>query len=146
MVEPPLPVISMQQALAEAKFTEDFRDIASACCIIATDGAGPTHKCPKFAMAGAGGATAFVTDTPEGRTAIDEINFFFSAVPGRQTVPRAETWAIITALKQLAEARTIACVVDAMYVVRGATSAYRKARRGGENTCRYRTCRSPRGL
>ena len=43
----------------------------------------------------------------------------FSKVPGRQTVPRAELWALLTLMRRMREGQRYTVYVDAAYVING---------------------------
>ena len=60
------------------------------------------------------------------RITIDLVATACSKVPGRQTVPRAEAWALIETLTKLDAQRQYTIFVDALYLMYGATSYNRR--------------------
>ena len=52
----------------------------------------------------------------------DEVAFSFSQVLGRQTVPRAEMWALMHVLRRMQTGSTYSVYIDASYVINGLRS------------------------
>ena len=48
-----------------------------------------------------------------------EIAFLFSRVPGRQTVPRSELWALLTLMRRMRTQGSYKVYIDASYVING---------------------------
>ena len=99
---------------------------------IYTDGSGgPKWVVSPLRRAGAGGA-AFAFSGGSGEQHLSHIGLLFASVPGRQTVPRAETWAGTQTL--IAADRDVGkWWSDAIYTVRGAQASARRSRSSGAN-------------
>ena len=110
---------------------------------MATDGAsgavGPRSERHRSVGAGAAVVTFGPDRTPLHATCMR------MKVPGRQTVPRAETWAVLQVLIVMKGVTQMKIVTDAMYVIKGLKDLNRKAYAEGGNgkMCvpRWTTCR-----
>ena len=107
----------------------DFAGIAVRTGDLYTDGSGLWPAQP-WAKAGSG-AAALSHHVENGRVIIDEIAVVGSAVPGRQTVPRAEAWACAMSAKLLPPATRCTVRPDATYVMKNAVNDAKH--RGGVN-------------
>ena len=102
-----------------------------------TDGAGSEQWVPKSAARVGAGAAAFSTEPlPNGSEGwrFKDVSFLFAGVPGRQTVPRAETTAALRVLQQeWQQDGAKRLVVDASYVEKGFPEEARHQRCQGAN-------------
>ena len=55
-------------------------------------------------------------------------------VPGKQTVPRAETWAVLQVIKVMKGVKEMKIITDAMYVIKGFKNHNRKAQKATTGT------------
>ena len=77
----------------------NFARAASAAGTLYADGSGgPKHAASALRRAGAGAAVVHTTTGPSGEFLLADIGLLLSQVPGRQSVPRAETFAGAQAL------------------------------------------------
>ena len=85
------------EAEARAKAEEDFAEALDRECLVATDGAGGAvgSRSERHRSVGAG---AVVVSFGPDRMPM-HATCMRMKVPGRQTVPRAETWAVLPVLK-----------------------------------------------
>ena len=89
-----------------------------------TDGAGGNDRAPGFATKCGAGAACFGvnydTDKPKVVTQLTNVKLIFSDVPGRQSVPRAETAGLLGLLAAIDPKEELeTCTTDAQYVVNG---------------------------
>jgi hypothetical protein len=93
-----------------------FADLACETGIVYTDGAGGPDAFPEPLRRVACGAAAYSPATADtGR----RLALLCAAVPGRQTVARAEVWGAVTALRALPLDAAVAVYSDASYVTNG---------------------------
>ena len=99
--------------------------------LVATDGAGGTvgARSERHRSVGAGAAVvAFEQDGSAGHATCLRMK-----VPGKQTVPRAETWAVLQVLKLIEGKKEIKIITDAMYVIKDFKDQNRKTYQEGRN-------------
>ena len=114
----------------------NFAGAAASCGEVFTDGSGgPQWIVPPLRRVGAGGAAVQLSADPltsNEPIIVQSVGLIFASVPGRQTVPRAETWAGSVTLA--ASPPTVRrWWVDAAYTVGGARPAARRSRTEGAN-------------
>ena len=85
-------------------------------CLVATDGAGGVVGPQTERHRSVGAGAAVVTFGPD-RTPL-HATCMRMKVPGRQTVPRAETWAVLQVLKAMKDEKHMKIITDAMYVIK----------------------------
>ena len=121
----------------QCKKTENFKRMVNQHeSVLATDGSGgpcQEHKCIAKVAAG---AVAVRTTEENGTNKIQDIAFAGMRIPGKQTVPRAETWAVGKILEHLDEgndtnSKTVNS--DASYTVKGFASENKEHMRRGTN-------------
>ena len=114
----------------------DFSKAAQGSSTIFTDGSGgPEWALKPLRRVGAGAAAISFAEPPScfiGPAHVSDVGLLFSQVPGRQTVPRAETWAGAQAIKE-ARQKVSLWWCDASYTVSGALQSSRPSRCAGAN-------------
>ena len=98
---------------------------------MATDGAGGSVgvRSERHRSVGAGAAVVrFGPDSTPGHATCMRMK-----LPGKQTVPRAETWAVLQVLKVMKGEKDMKIITDAMYVIKGFKNQNRKAYSEGRN-------------
>ena len=102
---------------AEARSHEDFGADLEKTGLVATDGAGGKvgTRSKRHTTVGAGSA---VVSFNENREPIKEA-MLVSKVPGNQTVPRPEAWAVSEVLQVDRRKTPLTIVTDATYVIKG---------------------------
>ena len=119
---------------AESKFViaGDFVAAAHASGTIYTDGSGgPKIAAAALRRVGAGAAAFHASTSADGTVHLDHIGLVFSQTPGKQSVPRAETFAGVQALSAAEPGFVRAWWSDASYTVKGAEQLHR--RQAGSN-------------
>ncbi len=101
--------------------TGDFGGIVDRGGFIFTDGAGPQGRSCRPGSHVHAGAVAVRPGPRGGEAAIEEVAAVMGQVPGKQTVPRAEIWALVLAVGASPKLHDIEVGVDASYVVGGCT-------------------------
>ena len=92
----------------------NFDAILNKTGVAASDGSGSKEKVKGAAYCGAG----VVVIDPE----TDEVAGIHSLVPGRQTVPRAEVWALWHVMQRMNKDKDFKLIIDASYLVNAMTS------------------------
>lgn len=119
------------EAEARARADEDFVEALDRECLVATDGAGETvgsrSERHRAVRAGAAVVTFGRNKTPTHASCLR------MKVPGKQTVPRAETWAVLQVLLLMKGEQHMKIVTDAMYVIKGVKMQNRKPHYEGKN-------------
>ena len=118
------------------KETYNFEHVAITSVTNATDGAGGPAYIP-HEIRKVGSAVSYVNVvTSDAGTRVTDIALKISEVPGKQTVPRAETWAGIMAYKASEPVRVVRKTEtksDSLYFVRGFQKADRTCLINGTN-------------
>ena len=110
--------------------TPNFERMAKASGRGGTDGAGaPKSLPPQCRRVASGGAVSTIMGAD--LWGAGEYGGFWAAVPGRQTVPRAELWAVIVFLSRIPRSLNMKLCIDASYVVNGLAKI--KNRMAGDN-------------
>ena len=116
---------------AETKAEADFIEALGEECLVATDGAGGSvgARSERHRSVGAGAAVVrFGPDSTLGHATCMRMK-----APGKTTVPRAETWAVLQVLKVMKREKDMKIITDAMYVIKGFKNQNRKACAEGRN-------------
>ncbi len=99
-----------------------------------TDGSGGPRWVPKPASRVGSAVATVQVDTANEGLCITDVGLQIAPAPGRATVPRAELWAAILAVRGAPPGSTVALRIDAAYVVKGLrSSACREALAFGTN-------------
>ena len=132
----------VSEAEARAKAENDFVEALDKECLVATDGAGGAVGSRSERHRAVGAVAAVVSFGPNRKP--DHVTCMRMKVPGRQTVPRAETWAVLQLLKVMKGEKGMKIITDAMYVFKGFKIPTRKAILkanlaifGGKCSCRW---------
>ena len=114
--------------------TPGFAELMTTLRNAYTDGSGGPQWVPKSIKSmGSAVATLSLSNSPDKLT-VRDVGISISAVPGRQTVPRAELWAAIMAAHAASIGQQIVLRIDAAYVVKGLQGGHRQAAlRSGPN-------------
>jgi ribonuclease HI len=105
------PVGWMDETLCKTVEVGEFTKILNETGAAAGDGGGGKDKEPRTRIAGTGIAAY--------NPATGEFALLFSRVPGRQTVPRAELWALFKLLERMSHGVSYRVYIDAQYVLNG---------------------------
>ncbi len=126
----PGPPLSTEQA--EATTTPGFTAALNTTGIAYSDGSGGPKHAPSSAPAAGSGVAVVRWDNGTTPPTVRSIDLAAAAVPGRQTVPRAELWAACVVAKHANEGSPCVLNSDAAYVVNTAADAAKtsRARRG----------------
>ena len=107
--------------------TPGFAELMTTLRNAYTDGSGGPQWVPKSIKSmGSAVATLSLSNSPDKLT-VRDVGISISAVPGRQTVPRAELWAAIMAAHAASTGQQIVLRIDAAYVVKGLQGGHRQA-------------------
>ena len=108
------PVGWLDEAECEATVLGKFSQILNKTGKVGTDGGGDQEKDPRNRRVSSG-AAVFDPDT-------NDVAMLFAKVPGNQTVPRAELYALLQTIVRMKDDIEYTVYVDASYVLNGLTS------------------------
>ena len=91
----------VSEAEARAKAEKDFTEALDKECLVATDGAGGAMGSRSERHIAVGAGAAVVSFGPNRKP--EHVTCMHMKVPGRQTVPRAEIWAVLQVLEVMKE-------------------------------------------
>ena len=94
-----------------ATVSESFDVLLHSVKVVGSDGGANESSTPHSRRVAAGAAVADIER--------NEVAFLFSSVPGPQTVPRAELWALYQILSRMFCNTLYTIYIDAQYVVNG---------------------------
>ncbi len=114
----------------------NFDDVVREAGVVYSDGSGGPAHAPRGAPHAGSGLAAITWRSGDGQQGpcVAEVALRGAGVPGRQTVPRAETWAACIAEESIPVRRSIVLAADASYVVNGLKDSTSKDKlRKGKN-------------
>ncbi len=119
------PVGFVEEHLCNPTIIGDFSDFLKLTGAVGSDGSGgPDTFDSRIRMVSSG---AVVTKRVDGEL---QVAFLFPMVPGTQTVPRAELWALRHVLNLMEGLRQYTVYIDAQYVLNGLQSRSRHYSQG----------------
>lgn len=132
MVNPKVCRVPIQDCITT---TEDrFAEILKLTGVCGRDGSGGKNSShPRCRAVGAGCGTLILRGQEIDDEWIQEEAWMVSKVPGRQTVPRAEIWAVLMVLLVWDGAYDLAIITDASYTVKGMEGLARLKNSRGPN-------------
>ena len=112
----------------------NFADIPKATGVCGVDGSGGQNS--SFARGrsvGAGVGVVLLRDHGDAADAVVDEAWLASKVPGRQTVPRAEIWAVLMVILEWDGSHDLQIITDASYTIQGMDALARRKNGRGPN-------------
>ena len=118
MVEPAVGLVAAQDCITHR--VGDFTKFLKATGVCGVDGSGGANSSfTRGRSVGAGVGAVLLRDQGNAEDAVIEEAWLASKVPGRQTVPRAEIWAVLMVLLEWDGSHDLQIITDASYTVYG---------------------------
>ena len=132
MLNPKVGRVPLQDCVTTAHGR--FAELLKLTGLCGVDGAGGKNGSrPRSRAVGAGCGTLIMRAQKEEGVWIREEAWMASKVPGRQTVPRAEIWAVLMVLMVWDGTHDLTIITDASYTVRGMEDLARRKNSRGPN-------------
>ena len=125
MVKPAVGLVPVKDCVTHR--VGEFAKILKATGVCGVDGAGGDNSSfTRGRSVGAGVGVLLLRDQGAAENAIIEEAWLASKVPGRQTVPRAEIWAVLMVLLEWDGSYDLQIITDASYTVQGMDALSRR--------------------
>lgn len=132
MVNQKVGLVPMRDCITQIE--GNFVDIIRRTGVCGVDGSGGKNSSfPRSRSVGAGCGTAILRGHHEADDSVQEEAWMASKVPGRQTVPRAEIWAVLMVLLVWYGTFDLTIITDASYTGQGMDDLARRKNSRGPN-------------